>query len=311
MRLLKTTIFTAFFIIATHSIAQQTPVFSDYIYNTLVINPAHAGLYSETEVVLANHGMGNSVEGSPRTFTGTFNTSLDKRRMGNLGKMGFGAGIINDQIGVTEATQVFASYAYKIHLGRDYNQPRWFQANPQVISFGLTAGLLSYRENLLELGLEDDPNFDENINASIPTIGVGFLYNRRDLYLGLAAPNVLGNTLSSDKSVNLQSPYYAYFGYRFYGNALEDYMIKPNALLKYEEGAPLQLDINLLVSYRSKVEVGVGYRTTSMFNFLAGFYVFNNLRFIYSYNHRTTNSPLTNTHGLSLSYRFGGGYNQS
>ncbi|MDG3581370.1 MULTISPECIES: PorP/SprF family type IX secretion system membrane protein [Galbibacter] len=305
MKQLKIIIFSILFIAIMPITAQQTPTYSDYMYNALLINPAHAGLYTETEIVMTNQGMGNSIEGSPRTFTGTFNSSI------NRGKMGFGGGILNDEIGVTQATQVFASYAYKIRLGHDYDQPRWFQANPQVISFGITAGFLSYRENLLELGLQDDPNFDENINVNIPTIGVGFLYNRRDVYFGISAPNVLGNTLASDKSINLQSPYYAYFGYRFYGNILEDYMIKPNALLKYEEGVPMQLDINLLVSYRNKVEIGAGYRTTSMFNFLAGFYLLNNFRIIYSYNYRISNSPLTNTHGLSLSYRFGKGYNNS
>ena len=297
---------TVFLLFSTIGIvkAQQTPVFSDYNYNAFILNPAHAGLYTDGELVLSSHGFGSSVEGSPETHTLSYNTSL------NRGKIGLGGGILSDKIGVTRITKLFASYSYKINLGYDTYVPRWFAANPEIISFGITAGVLSYNEDLQELGAQNDPEFDKNIRATIPTVGIGFLFNRRNLYFGASVPNVLGNALASDKNVDLKTPFYAYFGYRFYTDNIERIMIKPNTLLKYEDGVPLQLDLNVLVSYKQKFEVGLGYRSASMFNFLVGVYAYNNVRLTYSYNQQVQSSPVPNVHGVSLSYRFGKGYNK-
>lgn len=283
--------------------SQQTPIFSDYNYNALLLNPAHSGLYSDAEIILSSQGIGNSIVGSPKTQSITYNTSL------NRDKIGLGGGVLSDKIGVTNTTNIFASYAYKIHLGKDYYQPRWYAANPHVISLGLKVGVLSYKDDLLELGIPNDPEFDENIQSTIPMIGIGFLYNRRDLYLGISTTNVLGNTLASEKNIRLNSAYYAYFGYHYFADKIHEVVIKPNTLVKYEEGAPLQLDLNVLITYKQKIEGGIGYRSTSMFNILSSFYVTNNLRFTYSYHHRINNTPFSNTHGFSLGYRFGKGYN--
>ncbi|TRZ40994.1 PorP/SprF family type IX secretion system membrane protein [Robertkochia solimangrovi] len=282
--------------------AQQTPVFSEYTYNAMILNPAHAGLYSEAELVLSGSGFGTSIEGSPQTQTVTYNTSL------NRGKMGLGGGFMADRIGVSSASKFFASYSYKLRFGHDYDQPRWFGLNPQVLSFGITAGVLSYSEDLMELGMQNDIEFAENLQTTVPVIGIGFLFNRRNLYAGISVPNILGNSWSGEKGINLSTPYYAYFGLRIFTDSMEEFMIKPNTLIKYEEGSPFQVDINVLLSYRQRIEAGIGYRSSSMFNFLAGFYAFDNLRFSYSYNYRTNNSPITNVHGLSLSFRFGRGY---
>ena len=85
-------------------------------------------------------------------------------------------------------------------------------------------------------------------------------------------------------------------------------MIKPNVLLKYENGAPLQADLNVAVSFKNKFEIGGGYRTSSSLNLLAGVYLFDSVRFVYNYNLSTNKSPLGNTHGFVLSYQFGEGY---
>merc|ERR1711991_1098774 len=82
---------------------------------------------------------------------------------------------------------------------------RWYAANPHVISLGLKVGVSSYKDDLLELGIPNDPEFDKNIQSTIPMIGIGFLYNRRDLYLGISTTNALGNTLASEKKYPLKS----------------------------------------------------------------------------------------------------------
>ena len=78
--------------------------------------------------------------------------------------------------------------------------------------------------------------------------------------------------------------------------------------MKYENGAPFQMDINLAMSYKNKFELGTGYRTNSSINLLAGIYLFKNIRAVYNYNLAFNNSPLGNTHGIIISYLFGEGY---
>lgn len=284
--------------------AQQTPSFSEYNYNPFILNAAYAGLTENTELSLANTGHLNSFEGSPKSF------SLSGQGKLNRGKIGVGAGIIRDQIGVTTSTSAFAAFSYKIFFDFQNDRPYWQIYEPGVISFGITAGVQQFQDNLLDLGIVDDPQFSQNINATIPTIGLGFLFNQATFYVGVSAPNVLGDALATDHSLHLENPIYGYFGYRFYNNKFENIMIKPNMLIKYESGAPVQADINVAVSFRNKFEIGGGYRTSSSVNLLAGIYLFNNMRFIYNYNVTMNNSPLGNAHGFILNYQFGKGYSR-
>ena len=282
--------------------AQQAPAFSEYNYNPFIINAAYAGLTENPEFSLSNTGFFNQFEGSPRNFSFSGHGSINKN------KMGIGAGIMRDEIGVTTSTSFFAAYSYKIFFDFKSNRPYWQLYDAGVLSFGITAGLQQYQSNLTQLGIIGDPKFAQDINSTIPTIGLSFLFNHASFYVGFSTPNVMGDSLASDSNLVLNSPYYGYFGYRIYNNRFEDFMIKPNMLLKYEDGAPLQADFNVALSFRNKLEIGTGYRTSNSINFLAGIYLFNNLRAIYNYNLANKNSALGNTHGLILSVQLGKGY---
>jgi len=282
--------------------AQQTPVYANYSYNTVIINPAHAGYYEDMDVTLVNTGFFNSIDGSPQNLSLTVNAPLRSKHLG------LAAGVSVDQIGVTTATSFFGSYSYKIFFDSDYAQGRWWAYDPNVISFGITAGGIQYTEDLLSLGILDDPEFQQNINEFIPSLGVGFLYNKDHLYFGLSAPNLLGSSVFSERGINLKTAYYSYFGYRFFATQLEEVLVNPSVLLKYVDGAPLQVDCNLMVNYLNKVEFGVGYRTSETVNLLAGFHIGTNFKLLYNYSYALKEYNNINTHGIVLNYRFGNGY---
>ena len=46
--------------------AQQTPLFSDYNYNTIIINPAHTGLNEDSEIAFTNRGLVDAFDGTPK-----------------------------------------------------------------------------------------------------------------------------------------------------------------------------------------------------------------------------------------------------
>lgn len=282
--------------------AQQTPVFANYSYNTVIINPAHAGYYEDVDATLVNTGLFNSVDGSPVNLNLTVNAPLRSKHLG------LAAGVSVDQIGVATATSFFGSYSYKIFFDSEYAQGRWWAYDPNIISFGITAGGIYYNEDLVSLGIQDDPEFQQNLNEFLPTLGVGFLYNKDRFYIGLSAPNLLESSLTNETKINLQSAYYSYFGYRFFTTQLEEVLINPSMLVKYVDGAPLQADFNLMVNYLNKVEFGAGYRTSETVSFLAGFHMGTNFKLMYNYSYALKDYNNINTHGIVLNYRFGNGY---
>lgn len=282
--------------------AQQTPVFANYSYNTVIINPAHAGYYDDVDATLVNSSFFNAVDGSPQNLSLTVNAPLRSKNLG------LAAGVSVDQIGVTTATSFFGSYSYKIFFDSEYAQGRWWAYDPNIISFGITAGGIQYNENLLSLGILDDPEFQQNISEFVPALGVGFLYSKDRIYFGLSAPNLLGSSVSSERGINLKSAYYSYFGYRFFTTQLEEVLVNPSVLVKYVSGAPPQVDCNLMVNYLNKVEFGVGYRTSETLSLLAGFHIGTNFKLLYNYSYALKEYNNINTHGIVLNCRFGKGY---
>ncbi len=284
---------------------QQTPVFSEYNYNTFIINPAYAGFNPSTEITLSSSGFLNQFDGSPKTSSLSISSRLKSENIG------LGLGIFRDEIGVTSNTSIYGAYSYKIYFDSKRDRPSWEVYTPHVISFGITAGVQLFRDNLLELGIDNDENFNENINATIPTIGLGFLWNKEQFYLGISTPNIIGDLFASDDQIKIENIYYGYLGSRIYTNRFQEIILKPNILVKYQNGTPLQVDFNTAVNYKNKFELGIGYRTTSSINFLVGFYVFDNWRMIYNYNQAINNSLINSTHGIVLNYRFGRGFKES
>ena len=291
----------------TNSIyAQQTPLFADYYYNQVLINPAHSGYYQDTEATISNFGFSEQVDGSPRTFSGVISTNFLDNTIGLSG------GVINDEIGVTSATTIFASYAYKIIFDHHYNRARWWDYNPNVLSFGLTTGLLLFDENLSALGIADDPEFQNNVSVTVPTFAFGALFNHDNLYVGFSVQNLFSDSIaSSDQNINIDTPFYLYGGYNWYLNRFEEFRFQPSILTKYVSGAPAQVDFNFSVNYKNSIEIGAGYRSSSSFSGLIGLHFLKNWRFAYSYNTFTGGtSPIQNTNGLILTYRSGKGFSQ-
>ncbi|MFK7834284.1 MAG: PorP/SprF family type IX secretion system membrane protein [Winogradskyella sp.] len=281
--------------------AQQSASFPEYNFNPFIINPAFAGLLEQAELTVAYTGV-NAIEGGPRNFNFSGHTPLAD------GKMGIGGGIIRDEIGVTSSTNAFMAYSYKIFFDFKEDRPYWQNYQPGSLSFGITAGVLQFQDNLLDLGISDDIRFSENINTTIPTVGAGFLFNHSRFYVGVSAPNIIGTLLATEEAINIEFPVYAYMGYRFYNNRFKNLILKPSVLLRHENGAPLLIDLNTSISFKNSYELGAGYRSNGSFNFLAGLYFAKSFRFIYHFNSITNNSPMGSTHGLVLSYRFDEGY---
>lgn len=286
---------TAFFVKA-----QQTVLFPEYSNNPFLVNSAYAGMGLGSEISLSNYGYVDPIEGSPKTLALSFHTPMAE------GKMGLGGALLRDEIGVGSSTQAFLAYSYKIFFDHKRNRPYWQLYDAHVLSFGIMAGVQQFNEDLMALGIPNDPEFSANENATVPIVGLGFLYNRANFYVGVSAPNIVGDKLANRDDMKLSSPVYGYLGYRFHNNKFQEFMVSPSALLKYEEGAPMQVDLNVSVNFRNKFELGTGYRSSSSVNLMGGIYTLKHLKIVYYHNIGFQNSTLGNAHGFILSYLFKG-----
>lgn len=275
--------------------AQQTPVLADYNFNRILINPSYTGLYQNSELVMSGRTFLNTLEGSPKTANLTYHTSLHNN------KVGVGGLITYDNIGVTSKTGIYAAGSYKLILG--YGDPRdtWYYP-AKTISFGLIGGFNVYREGLLRLNINNDPNFQNDINIITPSIGAGIHYNSKHFFLGLSSPNLLESVFAEDKNIPINTSFYLNSGVRLYSSRF--LYFEPSVLLKYVKGAPLQLDMNATMNINRKFELGVGYRTAANANVFAGIYASENLKFIYNFSTGINNSPLGTAHGIIISYLF-------
>jgi len=174
---MKKILFIFFACIASYVVAfaQQAPMYSQYMFNMLNVNPAYAGNRAVQNVTLLHRHQWVGFEGNPRT------SSLSWDMRAEDSNNGFGAQVYNDQLGVENTTGLQGFYSYKIPLKN------------ASFALGLSAGLLNFSAAYTEVTTIDpnDPAFAENANTFLPTVGVGMLYASEKWYVGLSVPALL------------------------------------------------------------------------------------------------------------------------
>lgn len=277
--------------------AQSEPMFSQYTFNEIFINPAYAGSHEALSISALHRNQWSSIEGAPKTNTFTAHTPLFKS------KVGLGLTAYQDNIGVTAQTGVFFNYSYRIKLRKG------------VLSLGLLGGLNGYQEKLNEIQTTDqgDVLFSRNTPmAFAPNVGFGSYYYTDRFYIGLSLPRLLTNKLVVGPSgavdrvdgslMKEELHYFLAAGYIIDVNPL--LKLRPSMMLKTVVNAPMEYDINLAALAYTMFWFGAGYRSGDSWNVLMGYQLNDQLRFGYSFDNTIT--KLKNyagaTHELSVNY---------
>src|SRR6187402_3119011 len=93
-------------LISGYCSAQQYPVFTQYFFNELVINPAYAGAHVQFSATAIYRNQWVNFPGAPRTFSFSASTGFKKSRAG------LGILVSNDQIGIHEENTMYLLYSY-------------------------------------------------------------------------------------------------------------------------------------------------------------------------------------------------------
>ncbi len=260
--------------------AQQDPQYTQYMYNTVAINPAYAGNRGVTSIVGLHRSQWVGLEGAPRTQSLSIHSPVGE------GKVGLGLSIVNDGLGPAEETYIGIDFSYTVDM-----------SDTGKLSFGLKGGghILDVDFTKLNLLNPNDPRFAQNIdNKFSPIIGAGVYYHTNNFYVGLSAPNLL-QTDHFDESNNSNATsfiaeerihYYGILGYTF--DLSENLKFKPSTLIKAVAGAPLQVDLTANALLYEKMHVGVAYRWSAAMSAMVGFQVSDSMLIGLAYDREST-----------------------
>lgn len=270
------------FLFVGESNAQQDAQYTQYMFNTISVNPAYAGSRGQLSAAALHRAQWVGLEGAPTSQTVNIHSPIRNS------KLGYGISIVNDEIGdgTVQETYFDGVLSYTIEVSRDAK-----------LSFGLKAGL-----NVLNLDFNKLRNFDaepvnvDNIeNRVSPNFGLGFYYHTNKFYAGLSAPNLLqtehfDNSATDANSIQFLSQerinFYLITGYVFDLNG--NLKFKPALLTKMVGGAPLQVDLSASFMFNDKFTFGAAYRLDAAVSVLAGFQISDQLTLGLAYDRETT-----------------------
>ncbi|MFT7051207.1 MAG: type IX secretion system PorP/SprF family membrane protein [Psychroserpens sp.] len=291
MKLVKFNIIAFILFSSWMGVAQQLPQFTQYMYNTISINPAYAGSRETLSVVGLHRSQWVGLEGGPQTQTLSIHAPLRNERIG------LGFSFINDKLGFQNFSYLYADFSYTIPTG-----------GKSKLAFGMKAGFTSYSlDSDFQQSQTNDPVIFGFEDRWKPNIGTGVYWHSEKWYLGLSAPRILNTDYTGDAEFQAleRISYYVTGGYVF--DLSENTKFKPAALLKTTNGAPLSFDLTANFLFYEKFWAGASYRINeraAALGAIADFQVSKQLRIGYAYEYPLSDlRPYTSgTHEILLMF---------
>jgi len=228
--------------------AQQSPHYTQYMFNDFVINPAIAGIKDYYQIRTNHRFQWVGLTDPPLTNTLSIYGPHSKM------PMGFGGYIYNDVTGPTSKTGITGAYAYNLEINRDIR-----------LSMGLAVGLQQFKLDGTELTIKDvtDEKIQPVVNSTyIPDGSVGFYVYADEWYAGFSVAQLFNNNLKifDDKTGlnKLKSHFYLTGGYKYEIN--REFTIEPSVIVKGTAPSVFQFDLSTRVIYEEMAWGGISYR---------------------------------------------------
>jgi len=298
--------------------AQQKALYSQYMTNHFILNPAAAGAGKDLNMKLGYRNQWVGFEGAPQTYYLSGESALfqnkrgRRRRRGDHGFHGAGGYIYKDKTGPTSRTGALLAYAYHLPV-----------ADKVYLSGGLFAGLQQYNfdESFIHLanGSNDADPITQNgsSNSFLPDLSLGTMLYSKSYYVSIALFQVLGNKIlkfdNSENPARLARHLFMSGGYNFEVN--KSITVTPSLLLKYVSPVPVQADFNVVGTYNlnnrrktdydDKIWAGLSYRTQDALVGLIGFKFLEQYELSYSYDITTSamRQYSSGSHEIMFGYR--------
>jgi len=272
--------------------AQQNPEYTQYMYNTITVNPGYTGSVGTLEANLLLRKQWVNIDGAPQTGTFGIHSPIGNK------KVGLGLNIISDDLGPSTEQTLTGNLSYSLDLGVETK-----------LAFGLKAGV-----RLLDIDWSkgrfydaNDALLNNNINNKfMPTVGSGAYMYSNKWYVGLSVPSFLRYDFYDDVQESVVSDklhYYLIGGYVF--DLSDAVKFKPSVLVKAVEGAPWATDFSANFLLQEKLTLGASYRMDDSVSALVGLQFAKDFFIGYSFDYTVTNLNKYNdgTHEVILRYQ--------
>jgi type IX secretion system PorP/SprF family membrane protein len=252
--------------------SQQLPLFSQYMMNSFLLNPAVAGNDGLSSINLTAREQWLGFENSPRTVAITGQARLLRNTPGRgsrrslfsrSGNVGLGGYVFNDRNGLIDRTGLQGTYAYHIHM------------HQSQLSFGIsaTAFQLKLDQRKILLNNDNDPLLNSSKKALfVPDINLGIYYNNPNYFIGVSTAQLLQSTLKFGndgfKDYKMLRHYYLMTGYGFFFD--NGFTVEPSVLVQTTMDSHVQVDLNTRVYYRDEYWGGISYRTSGALVMMGG-----------------------------------------
>lgn len=271
--------------------AQQDAQFTQYMYNTININPAYAGSRGVLSVFGLYRTQWVGLDGAPQTSSFSVNTPVSEN-------VGLGLSLINDKIGPTNENNLSADFSYSIPTSATAK-----------LSFGIkgSANLFNLDPSRLTPEDQGDKQFQNLKNKFTPNVGAGIYWHTDKAYAGLSVPNFIQANQYDDNQVAIYKDrinYYFIAGYVFSLDQYEMIRFKPALLTKMVEGSPLQVDASANFMFNDRFILGAAYRWSASVSAMVGFQVTDGLYLGYAYDRETTKLVNYNSGSHEIFLRF-------
>jgi type IX secretion system PorP/SprF family membrane protein len=298
-----------------YAFSQQLPLFSQYLYNKFLINPAVAGSDGYTSINLTAREQWVGYSGAPRTFSFSAQTRKLKgsfklkQTAGNRtvykpktdGRVGLGGYVFSDRNGLIQRTGFQVSYAY--HM--------WVHEKTQL-SLGLSINGYHFKIDETQINFEDpnEPWMNNDLRRGIfvPDLSFGVYLLNAKYSLGFSAEQLLEAAAKigspAYQNYEMSRQYYIFGSYDF--EAGNNALIQPSFIFRMSEQFMPQADIGVTYISDKGFWGGLAYRTSGAVIVTAGV-KYQNLYIGYAVDFTLQEiQRLTyGTHEITLAVKFG------
>jgi type IX secretion system PorP/SprF family membrane protein len=269
-------------------LAQQDPLYSQYINNLLLINPAYSGSTTDLNMSAMYRKQWVGFDGSPSTFNANGHIALSNNRMGA------GLIVLQDKIGSDKTSEITFTYGYHLPLN-----------NKITLSFGLQGGAINYYSDYSDLKINPADSKFSNQSVWKPNLGTGLILKSEKFLLSLSVPKLLKASSTVEQLSTSLYNQHAYIMGAYVFQLSYRIKVKPWILARMVSGAPASFDYGASLKVDDSYSLGLFTRNFETYGTFAQINLGDNLRFAYVFELPTKNSVGTQftTHELTLGVR--------
>ncbi len=294
IRLTTVVIIVTFTLQIANSFGQSGEVSNYYLLDKYIINPAEAGVDKYQPVVFSYKQKWLGVKDAPNSQTIMSHRKLSK-------KVAVGIKVFNESYGVLRKTGGEITYGYTIPIFKKRG----------IIRLGLSG--IFYQKGLNYSKLELQNNADDKLYLDgykakfVPDVALGVSAYMHGINVGVAVPRVIQlKTDLTNKDIMEFRENREYIIYGSYGFKTDlRTFFEPGVLARVQENGDIQVDINMRLKWKKKLNLGVSYRSADAFVLFTGV-DFSKISVFYSYEMGISNIVRysTGSHELMIAYRF-------